>query len=280
MQNIIITGGNVGIGLATAISLAKSGNRIIILSRNKTKVEQAITKIKQASEQDQVYGITCDLSSISSIKRSTQLFKDQFSHLDILINNAGVVTDKLQFTKDGFELHIGVNHLGHFLLTSELIDLLLISEKPRIINVSSNAHLRGEIKFDTFEGSSNNKNFKGMKSYSQSKLANVLFTKELARRHPNITSHSLHPGVVRTNIANKNDNSKLWKAMWTLAKPIMLTPEKGAGTSIYLAQSNEVLDVNGRYYYKKREFKPSAFADDKVLAERLWDISKELVSRK
>lgn len=278
MQHILITGGNAGIGKATAIALGKKGNRIIIATRNVAKAEKAVNEIKKVTGNNEIYNINCDLSDFNSIKRCSKKFKNQFDKLDILINNAGVVTDKLQFTKDGFELQIGVNHLGHFLLTTELLKILSESNIPRIINVSSNAHFRGKINFDTFKGEIGYQNFNGMAAYGQSKLANVLFTKELARRYPKIISHSLHPGVVRTGIANKNDNSRLWQTMWTIAKPFMLTPKNGARTSIYLAESNEVLNVNGRYYHRQKEIKASKLSNDQGLAEKLWEVSRKIVA--
>jgi len=133
-----------------------------------------------------------------------------------LINNAGLITDKLQFTKEGFELQIGVNHLGHFILTTALIDLLEKSKEPRVVNVSSKAHYRGKINFDTFKGEVGAERYSGMAAYGQSKLANILFTKELVRRYPKICSHSLHPGVVGTEIAGKNDNKTSWRFLWKI----------------------------------------------------------------
>ena len=275
MQNILITGGNAGIGKATALALAKGGDRIIIAGRNNNKINTAVNEIKAATGNNEIHPLHCDLASFDSIKKCTKTFKNQFDSLDILINNAGIATDKLQFTKEGFELQIGVNHLGHFLLTMELLNHLSISDQPRIINVSSNAHFRGKINFDSFKGEIG---FKGIAGYSQSKLANVLFTNELARRYPKIISHSLHPGGVRTDIAKKNDNSLLWKTVWTIATPFLITIEKGAKTPIYLAQSDEPLKVNGRYFYKQKEINPSKLATDKVLAKKLWEVSEKLVA--
>lgn len=278
MKHILITGGNAGIGKATAIALGKKGDRIILAARNKSKAEKAVNEIKKATSNDEIYSVICDLSDFASIRNCSEKIKKQFSSLDILINNAGVVTDKLQFTKEGFELQIGVNHLGHFLLTTELLKMISAADDPRIINVSSNAHFNGKINFDTFKGDLGGRNFKGMAAYAQSKLANVLFTKELANRYPGIMSHSLHPGVVRTNIANKNDNSRLWQTVWSLIKPFLLSPEKGAKTSIYLAQSKDAKEVNGQYYHKRKVINASALANDMQLAKKLWEESSKLVA--
>ncbi len=278
MQHILITGGNAGIGKATAIALAKKGAKIIIASRNDTKAAKAVAEIKAAAKNEEVYSLNCDLASFDSVKTCAQNFRKQFGQLDILINNAGLVTDKLQFTKDGFELQIGVNHLGHFLLTTQLIDLLEKAKEPRIVNVSSKAHTRGKIKFNTFRGEVGPEKYNGMAAYGQSKLANILFTKEIVRRYPSICSHSLHPGVVGTEIAQKNDNKTLWKVIWKLLSPVMLSPTKGAKTSVYLASSPDALKTNGKYFDKQKEVAPADIANDAALAKQLWEVSTDLVS--
>lgn len=278
MQHILITGGNTGIGKATAIALAKKGAKIIIACRNESKALAAVSEIKSASNNESIYSLTCDLASFDSIKTCAQNYRTQFGKLDILINNAGLVCDKLQFTKDGFELQIGVNHLGHFLLTTELLSLLQQSTEPRIVNVSSKAHYGSKIRFNSFKGELGPGKYKGMAAYGQSKLANVLFTKELARRYPNICSHCLHPGVVSTEIAQKNAK-RLWGIIWTIFSPIMLSPAKGAKTSIYLATSPEVLKMNGKYFDKQKEIAPSPIANDVDLAAKLWEVSEQLVNQ-
>lgn len=278
MQYILITGGNAGIGKATAIALAKKGAKIIIASRNDVKAAKAVAEIKAAANNEEIYSLKCDLASFDSVRNCAKNYRKEFGQLDILINNAGLVTDKLQFTKDGFELQIGVNHLGHFLLTTQLIDLLEKAKEPRIVNVSSKAHYRGKIKFNTFKGEVGAEKYNGMAAYGQSKLANILFTKEIVRRYPSICSHSLHPGVVGTEIAQKNDNKTLWKVMWKLFSPVMLSPTKGAKTSVYLAASPDALKTNGKYFDKQKEVEPADIANDAALAKQLWEISTELVS--
>jgi len=278
MQHILITGGNTGIGKATATALAKKGNTIVIACRNENKAKQAVADIKAASKNESIHYLSCDLASFDSIKTCAAAYRQQFGQLDILINNAGLVTDKLQFTKEGFELQIGVNHLGHFLLTKQLLDLLEKAPEPRVINVSSKAHYGSKINFNTFKGELGAEKYKGMAAYGQSKLANILFTKELIRRHPNICSHSLHPGVVSTEIAGKNNNKKLWGILWTVFSPFMLSSTKGAKTSVYLATSSEALQTNGKYFEKQKEKEPSAVAKDAALAKQLWEISEELTS--
>lgn len=278
MQHILITGGNTGIGKATAIGLAKKGHTIIIACRNETKAKQAVADIKATSKNEAIHYLACDLASFESIKNCAAAYRQQFGQLDILINNAGLVTDKLQFTKEGFELQMGVNHLGHFLLTKLLIDLIEKAAEPRIVNVSSTAHYRAKINFNTFKGELGAEKYNGMAAYGQSKLANILFTKELARRYPNICSHSLHPGVVSTEIAGKNNNKKLWGILWKVMSPFMINSSKGAKTSVYLATSTEALKTNGKYFDKQKEKEPSPVAQDAALAERLWSVSEELTS--
>ena len=279
MQHILITGGNAGIGKATATALAKKGNTIILACRNEQKAQEAIADIKSASQNEGIYYIPCDLASFGSIRNCTATYRQQFGRLDILINNAGLITDKLHFTEDGFELQIGVNHLGHFLLTNNLIDLLEKAPEPRIVNVSSAAHYRGKINFNTFKGELGAEKYKGMVAYGQSKLANILFTKELARRYPTICSHSLHPGVVSTEIAKKNENKKIWGFIWRIASPFMLSTTGGAKTSIHLATSPDVLKINGKYFDKQKEKEPSALAKDAKLAQELWITSETLTSK-
>jgi len=204
-------------------------------------------------------------------------YLDEFGQLDVLINNAGLLTNHLQFTKDDFELQIGVNHLGPFLLTNLLLDTLQKSSEPRIVNVSSMAHYNAKINFDTFKGVIGKDRYKGMAAYGQSKLATVLFTKELAKRYPTICSHCLHPGVVSTDIAGKHTTG-LWGIMWKLFSPFMIGPTKAAQTSVYLASSPEVLKTNGLYFDKSKEKEPSALANDEALAQKLWEVSARLVS--
>jgi len=276
LQHILITGGNSGIGKATAIALAQRGAKVIIACRNETKAKEAVWNIKKAAESELVDYVTCDLSDFNSIKSCTENYLNKFARIDVLINNAGLFTDTLQLTRQGFELQFGVNHLGHFLLTHLLLDALQKSPTPRIINMSSGEHYRGKIDMQSFRGEMGVKDYKGMLAYRQSKLANVLFTKELARRYPNIYSHALHPGIVSTEIAQKETNWLL-SGFWRLIRPMMMTPEKGAKTSVYLASSAEVLKVNGKYFTKCKEKEPARLAKDETLAKQLWEVSEGMI---
>jgi len=277
MQHILITGGNAGIGLETAIALAKKGAKVIIACRNETKAKQAVLDIKKAAGSEAVDYLVCDLSSFDSIKSCAENYLNKFGQIDVLVNNAGLFTNTLQLTKEGFELQFGVNHLGHFLLTHLLLDALQKSAAPRIVNVSSGAHYNGKINMQYFRGEMGAEKYKGMPAYQQSKLANVLFTKELARRYPNICSHALHPGVVSTEIAQKA-GSWFLATLWRVFRPLMLTAEKGAKTSVYVASSPDVLTVNGRYFDKPKEKEPAPLAKDETLAKELWEASEKMIS--
>ncbi len=274
---VLITGGNDGIGKQTAIGLAKLGATVVIACRNMDKATNAIKEIQQKSQNDKIGAIPLDLASFASIRACVTDFQSQYPKLDVLINNAGVFSSTLQRTAEGFEWHFGINHLGHFLLTHLLLPQLLSAEASRVINVSSNGHYGGSIDFDNLRGERGASAHKGLAAYAQSKLANVLFTREMARRYPQIISHVLHPGVVRTNIANKGGNFLISLA-WTLGKLIMISEEKGAQTSIYLASSPDVAGINGQYFDQNQQLKsPSRLAQDDALGEKLWEVSKNFV---
>lgn len=278
-KNIIITGGNAGIGKATAIGLAKQGHRIYIACRNQQKGAAAVADIKAASKNENIAFISCDLASFDSIRTCAKIFQEQEDRLDILINNAGLITSELKYTKEGYEQQFGVNHLGPFLLTQLLVPQLQTANKPRIVNVSSKAHYSCKaFDFEDLKGEkSAKKGYDAMKAYSQSKLANVLFTKELTKKYPWITSNCLHPGVVRTQIANK-DMAWYISLFWSLAKPFFISTEKGAETSIYLATAAEIEGNSGGYFDKKKEFKPSKLGRDEDLAQQLWAYSENAIS--
>jgi NAD(P)-dependent dehydrogenase (short-subunit alcohol dehydrogenase family) len=268
---VLITGGNSGIGKATAIGLAQMGAKVIIVCRNKERGEKALRDIIEKSNNQTVELYLCDLSSLEDIRRFSNLFKTKYNRIDILINNAGVIASKRQLTKDGYELQFGVNHLGHFLLTNLLLDELKKSNSARIINVASGAHKIGKINFDDINLT---KKYSTFGSYAQSKLANVLFTFELSRRlqKTNITVNCLHPGGVGTNIALDRE-SGFRKIITYIMGLVLMTPEKGAQTSIYLATSNDVEGITGKYYYKKKIAKSSKLTYDIDYAKRLWDLS-------
>lgn len=276
-KTVLITGGNDGIGKATAVELARQGMQVALACRNEEKARQAVEEIQQSAGNEQITFLPCDLASFESIRQAAALFKSQYGRLDILINNAGIFTSRLAFTREGFEMQFGVNHLGHFLLTHLLLGQLRQAPGPRIINVSSVAYLRGQIDFGNLRGEKGPASYKGMKAYSQSKLANVLFTRELARRYPEIGCFALHPGPVRTSIGNKHAN---WYTSlgWRLLKVFMVSTERGAKTPVFLATSPDVRGASGQFFDDKQSRRNlSTGGQDEALAQRLWEVSMEMV---
>lgn len=215
----------------------------------------------------------CDLASIEDICRFAEEFRSRYSSLSVLINNAGILASSRQLTKDGYELNFGVNYLSHFLLTNLLLDLI-IPAKGRIVTLSSVAHKIGSIHFDDINLTSS---YGWLKAYSQSKLANVLFTYELARRlkGTGATANCLHPGVVATNIIVDRQTG-LGSLTARLMKHFFISPEQGAETAIYLATSPEVQGVSGQYFRRKQPIESSQLSYDPETAVRLWDLSERM----
>ncbi|MGH3147263.1 MAG: SDR family oxidoreductase [Rubrobacter sp.] len=271
----LITGATSGIGRATAMGLANMGAGVVMVGRDRGRGEAAMAEIKEKSGNASVDLMLADVSSREQIRRLAGEFKEAYPRLDVLINNAGVFHSERITTADGIETTFAVNHLAYFLLTNLLLDVLEASAPSRIINVSSGAHGDGTIDFDDLQGE---KGYKGAKAYSQSKLATVLFTYELDRRleGTGVTANCLHPGVVGTNFGS--GVSGVFGFMMRSLTPLMKSPEKGAGTSIYLASSPEVEGLSGRYFVKKAEARSSDVSYDVRLARRLWEVSAELTN--
>lgn len=279
-KTILITGANDGIGRATAERLAGFGAHLVLACRDEVKAQLAAQAITKATGNHNIDTLPLDLADFSSIRAAADEFLAEHPKLDVLINNAGCYTDSLELTEDGYELQFGVNHLGHFLLTMALMPALRCCRLcSRVINVSSALHKKGGLDFGSFEGEHGSKAYNGSKYYSQSKLANVLFTMELDRRFgEELTTNCLHPGVVGTRLANKKAGT-LTSTVWTMYKPFATTPKKGADTSVYLATSPEVNDVSGRYFDEHQCLqKPSSIARNEQLARRLWEFSEQAVA--
>ncbi|MCB9185735.1 MAG: SDR family oxidoreductase [Flavobacteriales bacterium] len=278
-KTVIITGGNAGIGKATAIALAKKGASIVITSRSETKAKEAVAEIKKQSGSDKVDFVTIDLSSQKSVREAAERLKAKCPKIDVLINNAGCYFSELKLNEDGLEMQFATNHLGHFLLTNLLMENLKAAEKARIINLSSIAH-KSTRELDLNDINYQNAAYDGWKSYSRSKFCNILFTRELARRleGTGITANAVHPGGVRTEIAEKNAN---WytKLGWILSKPLMVTVEDGAKTSIHLASSEEGGDMSGGYWVKCKKYFSNRPSQDPETAAALWKKSEELVGQ-
>jgi|TARA_B100001971_G_scaffold190116_1_gene192604 NAD(P)-dependent dehydrogenase (short-subunit alcohol dehydrogenase family) len=266
----MITGANSGIGLSTAKGLAKLGATLILVCRNKEKGDKALREIQYETQNDKIDLLLADLSSQKSVRDLASSFKTKYDKLDVLINNAGTYCTKRTFTEDGIETTFAVNHLAYFLLSNLLLDDLKASSSSRIIIVSSGLERQGKINFDDLQCEKGY--FFGYRAYSQSKLANILFTYELAHRlaGTRITVNCLHPGFVKTNLIRTR------RLITFLSSPLQITPEKGAETSIYLASSAEVEGITGKYFANKKETKSSKGSYDESISKRLWEVSAEL----
>jgi NAD(P)-dependent dehydrogenase (short-subunit alcohol dehydrogenase family) len=283
-KTVVVTGANSGIGKATAAALAGAGARTFLTARNEASGREAVAEIRRAAGSEDVELVVFDFADLASVRRGAADLLDRCDRIDVLVNNAGLVLTKRIETKDGFEATFGINHLGPFLLTTLLLDRIIASAPApapaRIVNVSSTAHrsARRGLDFDDLQSSAH---YSGMQAYSKSKLANILFTTELARRPrgTGVTANAAHPGTVATGFARDGDTTGVFAFGVKVIKPFVLTPEKGARTSVYLASSPDVADVTGQYFVKCRPAKPSAAARDEQAAARLWSVSEELVSQ-
>ncbi|MCL4132489.1 UNVERIFIED_CONTAM: hypothetical protein GTU68_037001 [Idotea baltica] len=275
-KTVIITGSNTGIGKETAHDLARRGATVIMACRNMNKCKEARKEIILDTRNKEVYCEECDLASMASIKNFAKSVKNSYERIDILINNAGVMRCEKSATNDGFEMQFGSNHLGHFLLTQLLLDKIKACAPSRIINVSSVAHMRGKIHFEDLNSE---KDYDAGEAYNQSKLANLLFTVELAERlkGTGVTCNAVHPGLVNTDIIRHLGFAKSWLAMvfirpftWLLLK----TPRQGAQTTIYAAVEEGLKDVSGKYFSNQCETESSELSKDRAASQRLWAISE------
>ncbi|KAK4525104.1 hypothetical protein GAYE_SCF08G3009 [Galdieria yellowstonensis] len=283
---VVVTGANTGIGKETCIQLAKMGATIVMACRDPSRAHRAKEEIVKLSKNEDVDFIRLDLSDLSSVRQFVSDFRKKYSRLDILFCNAGVMAlPRRETTKDGFEMQFGVNHLGHFLLTNLLLDLLIASAPSRVIVVSSYAHTFGKIDFDNLQWE---RNYSGFAAYGASKLANILFVKELDKRlkqsAANVSVYAVHPGAVRTELP-RYILSSWWKKL--LVTPILpLTylllkdPYHGAQTQIRCAIDPTLQQSSGKYFADCKEKMPSAAARDDQVAEKLWQVSEELVGWK
>ena len=271
---ILLTGPTAGIGKATAKALAPGAGKLILLGRNPKKLDALVSELSATVSLDHLDTVVADLSEPTSVEKAVQEIQAQYDHIDVLINNAGGMYSERKENSAGHEYTFALNHLGPQHLTIRLLPLLKASGHGRIVNVSSALHTSGKINFDDLmltEG------YSAMKAYAQAKLATVMFTKELAERLKNdpVTANALHPGVVATNFM---DNMPGWlKPLTSLAKLFMISPEKGAETSVYLATSDEEKTVSGEYFVKNRPEKASPAADDRADAQKLWQMSETLI---
>ncbi len=278
MQNkvVMVTGATNGIGLESAKALATLGATIVGVGRNPQKCADAAAQITRTTGNAKVEFLVADLAVQAQVKQLAQVFKQKYSRLDVLLNNAGAFFARREESADGIELTWALNHLNYFLLTELLLDVIRASAPARIVNVSSEAHGRARaIQFDDVEFK---QGYKGWTVYGHSKLANVMFTYELARRleGTKVTANVLHPGFVATGFGH-NNGGLMRTGMNVVQKIAAKRPEQGAGTSVYLASAPEVEGVTGKYFSDAKETKSSAASYDVEAQQRLWALSEQMV---
>lgn len=265
----LVTGANAGIGRETVAGLAALGARVLMVCRDENRGAAAMDEIRQRLPGAGLELLIADLSCLTEVRALVADVVRRTDRLDVLVSNAGVFSSRRRVTEDGFELTFGVNHLASFVLVRGLTELLRRSAPARVVIVASAAHRRGTIDFDDLQAE---RRYGGWRAYSQSKLANVLFARELADRLParEVTVNSLHPGVVATKLLLRGIVPR-----W-LARPFTVTPAEGAKTSIHVASAPELEGVTGRYFDACRPREPSKEAQSKEVAERLWSVSEKL----
>jgi NAD(P)-dependent dehydrogenase (short-subunit alcohol dehydrogenase family) len=273
-KTVLITGGTGGIGRATAEGLAEMGAHVAITGRDLARAKATAAEISAATGNPAVDAYAADLSGQAGVRQLASTVLAAYPRLDVLVNNVGGFWGHRHLTVDGLEHTFALNHLAPFLLTNLLLDRLIASAPARIVTVSSGAQTMGKIDFDDLQGE---RGYSGQRAYNQSKLANVMFTYELARRldGTRVTATVLHPGVVRTAFAAE-DPSRFWKVLIPLTRPLMKTPGKGAQTPIYLASSLDVEGVTGAYFVNRKPRKSNKISYDDAAAARLWQVSAEL----
>lgn len=268
----IVTGANSGMGKATVAGLADKGYEVVMLCRDPKRGNAALEELLHQNENRKIKLMLCDLGNYASIRSFAEKFAGEYNCLDLLVNNAGFISLDRQLTDEGIERQFGINHLGHFLLTNLLAPYM--REGSRIVVVASGAHKSGKIHFNDINLT---KHYNVVKAYGQSKLANVLFTRELAKRLADrkITVNCCHPGAVATNIGISRDTG-FGKTITGMLKPFFQTPAEGAGTALFLATDPSVKDVTGEYFYKCKIARSSKRSKDMELAGRLFELSAEM----
>ena len=276
-KTVLVTGASSGIGFEASIKIARTGAHVVVVSRDQRRGEEALAAVKSRSASDNVSLLLCDMASMAAVRALAHDFLARHSRLDVPVNNAGSVKGAREVTQDGFEWTFAANYLGHFLLTNLLVDRLRASAPARIVNVSSAGHRQGTIDFENLQFEKGG--YSTLRAYSRSKLAQVLFTRELARRleGAGVTVNALHPGAVATGIWEKANAPWYARAAIAVGKALfMRTPSEGGDRIVYLATSPEVEGLTGGYYEKNRLVEPSRTARDHALGGRLWDESAKL----
>jgi NAD(P)-dependent dehydrogenase (short-subunit alcohol dehydrogenase family) len=273
-KTVLITGATNGIGKIAAIELARMGASVSIVARNRSKGQAVLEEIRRETNNVQIELFVADLSSMTEVRKLAQEFTAKHATLDVLLNNAGAFYSERKLSVDGFEMTFALNHMSYFLLTNLLLPTLKNTANARIVSVSSTAHLQGKLDFANLQGE---QKFNGWKSYSDSKLENVLFTFALARRlaGSSVTTNCLHPGFVKTGFAD--GTSGLFPMVFSVLKNLFaITPEAGAKTMIHLASSPDVAGVTGKYFDKSKAVSSSAASLDQAVQEQLWAHSEQL----
>ena len=277
-RTCLVTGATRGVGRATAEALAKLGANVVIHGRDSAAVGAVCRATVRMARGGQVTGAVADFASLKSVRRMAEEVAAQHPQLHVLVNNAGTGARQRRETADGFEWSFGVNHLAPFLVTSLLLPLLTKSTPARIVTVASMAYRRAVLNFDDLQWQ--RRKYRTMQAYSESKLANILFTLELSRRlkGAGVTANCLHPGVVATNMF-ASLGGPVGKFFGVLLRPLLVSPAAGAKTSVYLASAPELAAVSGRFFERSHEVALDANAQDTAAARRLWEISEGLVAR-
>jgi NAD(P)-dependent dehydrogenase (short-subunit alcohol dehydrogenase family) len=272
---VVITGATSGIGEVAAEALARQGARVVFVARDPAKARAMLDRLIRANPDAAHDWVEADLSTIAAMKAAGKAVARKVSRIDVLINNAGAIFMRREVTADGLEKTFAVNHMAYFVVTAQLRSRL--APDARIVSTASVAHAYGNLDFDDLQSE---RGYSGMGAYARSKLCNILWTRELARRLAGgeITANCVHPGGVRTGFGGNNRG--LMKTLFGLARPFMLSPEQGADTLIYLASSPDVAGQTGGYWVRRRPTQPSAAARDPAAAERLWQVSAGLAGVK
>ncbi|MFN8374668.1 MAG: SDR family oxidoreductase [Anaerolineae bacterium] len=276
----LITGATSGIGKSLAKALAAMNATMVLVGRSEARAEATMTEIAVQTKNPHIEYLIADLSRPAEVRRLAEEFRQRYARLDVLVNNAGAIFGKRQESADGIEMTFALNHLSYFLLTTLLLDALkagaaALGKPARVVNISAGAHFAGHLDFNDLQ---NKRFYNGWRAYAASKLANVLFTYELARRvdAAQIVTNAVHPGVVATRFGRGDVG--LTSLFFKLSRPFLLSPEKGADTPLYLATSDEIEGTTSRYFEKRRAVKSSFTSYDVDSARRLWDISEHLTA--
>lgn len=280
-KTVVITGATSGIGRETAVALAGAGGRVVITARDRGRGEAAVDGIQQRSGSSTVELVVFDLGALASVRAGAGEVLARCPRIDVLVNNAGIVLSDRRLTPDGLEATFAVNHLGPFLLTELLLDRIKASAPARIVNVASTAHKSARRGLD-FDDLQSEHAYRALKVYSKSKLANMLFTTELARRlaGTGVTANCLHPGTVATGYGRDGDTTGVFAFGLKVIKPFILSPERGARTSVFLASAPEVAGVTGAYFVRCKQATPSRAARSAEAAAQLWEATEKLVAER